>query len=89
MDNKFLSKLKLKNKNYLSGKYTLLSEVSSWEDICLVLDEFGCEHKVSFKNLMTCCDLKINSALNKKEYLIELLLVFFKGIKTDFHIITK
>ena len=73
MDNKFLSKLKLKNKNYLSGKYTLLSEVSSWEDICLVLDEFGCEHKVSFKNLMTCCDLKINSALNKKEYLIELL----------------
>jgi len=69
----FLQKLKDKNIDYQLGKYKLLNEVFSWEARCLVLDDFGCEHELLFKSLMKCQSLTIDSALDKRKYLVELL----------------
>lgn len=73
MDNKFLNKLNLINKDYLSGKYTLLNEANSWDDKCIVLDEFGIKHNILFKSLVKGNDLTIKSAIDKTKYFIEIL----------------
>ena len=72
--NKHLEKLQ-NNKFFKHNIYRILSnEIKTVKDYCDVEDDLGCIHNLMFSSLFDEHKLKINSALDKKDFLIKTLM---------------